>query len=45
MTFNKIDKYEDNYKEDILQDYLNNQHQEYRLSDFLDINEYEYDIY
>jgi len=45
MTFSKIDKYEDSYNEDILQDFLNKNHQEYRLSDFLDINEYEDDFF
>lgn len=45
MSYLKIDKYEDSYNEDILQDYLYRTHQEYRLSDFIDVNECEEDIY
>ena len=44
MTYNKIDKYEDSYNEDILQYYLNQNHQEYRLSDFIDVNKWDEDI-
>jgi hypothetical protein len=39
MTYSKLDKYEDTYREDLLLQYLNNQHEVYRLSDFLDVNE------
>ena len=44
MTYSKIDKYEDSYNEDILQEYLHRTHKDYRLSDFIDVNEYEDDI-
>lgn len=44
MTYSKIDKYEDSYNEDILQEYLNRNHKDYRLCDFIDVNEYEDDI-
>lgn len=44
MTYNKISKYEEDYKEDLLIHFLNNQNIEYRLMDFIDINEYEDDI-
>jgi len=39
MTYTKLDKYENTYKEDIYLHFLNQQHQEYRLADFLDVNE------
>jgi len=45
MTYSKLDKYEDTYREDLLQHYLNNQHQVYRLSDFIDVNEEEEDFF
>ena len=45
MTYTKLDKYEDTYKEDLLLQYLNYQHKEYRLSDFLDVNEDENDFF
>jgi hypothetical protein len=45
MTYSKLDKYEDTYKEDLLLQYLNYQHQAYRLEDFLDVNEDENDFF
>ena len=45
MTYTKLDKYIETYKEDIFLQFLNNQHQEYRLSDFIDLNEEECDFF
>lgn len=39
MSYTKITKYETNYNEDLLLEYLSNQNEEYKLSDFLDVNE------
>ena len=43
MSYTKLTKYEINYKEDLLLEYLSNQNEEYKLSDFLDVNEYDED--
>ena len=43
MSYTKLTKYEINYKEDLLLEYLNHQHQAYKLEDFLDVNEYDED--
>ena len=45
MSYTKNNKYETNYNEDLLLEYLSNQSEEYKLSDFLDVNEYEDDIF
>ena len=45
MTYSKLDKYEDTYKEDLLLQYLNYQNKAYRLADFLDVNEDENDFF
>jgi hypothetical protein len=39
MSYTKLTKYEINYKEDLLLEYLNHQHQAYKLEDFLDVND------
>jgi hypothetical protein len=39
MTYSKLDKYETTYREDLLIQYLKDQEQTYRLSDFLEVNE------
>jgi len=43
MSYTKNNKYETNYNEDLLLEYLSNQSEEYKLSDFLDVNEYDED--
>ena len=43
MSYTKNNKYETNYNEDLLLEYLSNQSKEYKLSDFLDVNEYDED--
>jgi len=43
MSYTKNNKYETNYNEDLLLEYLSNQNEEYKLSDFLDVNEYDED--
>lgn len=43
MSYSKLTKYENNYNEDLLTEYLSNQNETYKLSDFLDVNEYDED--
>lgn len=44
MTYSKYEKYNLNFKEDQFLIYINEYNQEYKLSDFIDINEEEDEI-